>query len=113
MIEYYFDENIDGPVARGLRRRGINVLTAQDDGHRQTDDRVSLDRALSLSRVMFSQDEDMVLEAVRRQRTGESFAGLVFAPIRLPFRKYIDDLELIASVMTLAELTNMIIYLPL
>jgi hypothetical protein len=47
MIDFYFDENIDGPVAKGLRRRGVNVLTAQDDGHRQTDDRVLLGRALS------------------------------------------------------------------
>jgi hypothetical protein len=66
-----------------------------------------------MSRVMFSQDEDMVIEAVRRQRTGESFAGLVFAPIKLPFRKYIDDLELIASAMTVAELANAVMYLPL
>ncbi len=113
MIALYFDENSDRPIARGLRKRGVDVLTAQEDHRRHTPDPILLDRALDLNRVMYSQDVDMVVEAVRRLRAGEPFAGLVYAAKDLPYQKSIDDLELIAKAMDNAAMENLIINLPL
>jgi len=65
-------------ITAGLRLRGVDVLTAQDDGRRHVPDNVLLDRAADLLRVLFSQDEDLLAEATRRQREGIAFAGVVY-----------------------------------
>jgi predicted nuclease of predicted toxin-antitoxin system len=73
------DENVHGAITRGLRKRGIDVRTAQGDLPPGTSDPHVLDRATTLGRVLFSQDDDLLREAARRQQTGEPFAGVIFA----------------------------------
>jgi hypothetical protein len=63
----------------GLRLRGVEVLTAQEDGTSRLADPDLLNRATELGRVLFSQDEDLLREATLRQRQGTSFAGAVCA----------------------------------
>jgi len=53
------DVHIRRAITEGLRRRDVDVLTAQDDGSDRLPDAELLDRALALSRVVFSQDEDI------------------------------------------------------
>ena len=93
-VALYMDENVHAAVTKTLRLRGIDVLTAQEDGHAQTPDPVILDRALALGRVVFSQDQDFLIEAARRQATGEPFAGVVYAHQRyVSIADCITDLE--------------------
>ena len=53
---YYMDERVPSAVTRGLRLRGIDVLTVQEDGFDNTDDPLILDQALSLGRLMFTRE---------------------------------------------------------
>lgn len=69
-IAFYFDEHVPRAVALGLRLRGIDVLTVQDDERIGIADSPLLDRATELGRPLFSQDEDLVAEARRRQKEG-------------------------------------------
>lgn len=78
-LRFYMDVNVPAAITKGVRARGVDVLTAQEDGTRQLPDPGLLDRALALGREMFTQDTDFLREAARRQQTGESFAGLVYA----------------------------------
>jgi predicted nuclease of predicted toxin-antitoxin system len=78
-ISFYMDEHVHRAITVGLRLRGVDVLTAQEDGRRQTTDDVLLDRATELQRVLFSQDEDLLAEATVRQEQGIGFAGVVCA----------------------------------
>jgi hypothetical protein len=55
-IALYLDENMPRAIAIGLRLRGVDVLTAQEDNRRKTDDSILLDRAGALGRVMVSFD---------------------------------------------------------
>jgi hypothetical protein len=113
-IAYYMDEHVAGAITRGLRRRGIDVITVQEDGRRKTDDPIILDRALALGRVVFSRDEDFLREAYRRQATGEPFAGVVYAHQQGPgIGQCIADLELIAHVYNPEDMANRVEYLPL
>lgn len=113
-LAFYMDEHVPRPITVGLRLRGVDVLTAQEDGHRETDDAALLDRAAELGRVMFSFDADMLREATRRQREEGSFAGLVFAhPTRISMGECIRDLEIMAKAGEPTDLTNQIVYLPL
>jgi len=74
-----FDEHVPRAVAHGLRLRGIDVLTVQDDDLRGIADSQLLDRATKLGRPLFSQDRDLVVEARRRQKEGIAFAGVIYA----------------------------------
>jgi hypothetical protein len=108
------DEHVPSAITEGLRRRGVDVLTAQEDSRSGVDDPILLDRATGLGRVLFTQDTDLLAEGTRRQRTGEAFAGVVYAhQVRVPMGRCIQDLELLAGASDPEELAGQVIYLPL
>ena len=113
-VALYFDHNVDRAVVQGLRLRGVEVLTAFEDGAHRLRDVSLLDRALVLGRVLFTTDVDFLVEARRRQREGQPFAGVVFArQSQVGIGTQIDDLELLAKVATPEELYNRVLYLPI
>ena len=113
-LRLYMDVHVRREVTEGLRWRGVDVLTAQEDGTAEFDDPVLLDRATELGRLLFSQDRDLLREAARRQETGEQFAGVVFArQLQVSIGQCIDDLELIAKVGAPEEFAGRVEYLPL
>jgi hypothetical protein len=108
------DAHVRGAVTRGLRQRGIDVLTAQEDDADDLDDPDLLDRATDLGRLLFTQDEDLLAEAARRQEQGMHFAGVVYAhQLKVPIGQCIEHLEIIALIGDPAEFTNRVEYLPL
>jgi hypothetical protein len=110
----YMDVQVPAAITDALRVRGVNVLTSQEDGTRRWDDPDVLDRAGALDRVTFTRDDDYVIEAVRRQRSGQFFAGVAYAhQLWVSIRQCIDDLELIALASEPGEFHNRIEYLPL
>ena len=114
-VALYMDEHVPGAITRGLRRRGVDVLTAQDDGHDATEDEIILDRAATLGRVIFTRDQDFLVIAQARQTNGIPFAGVVFAhQMGGPTHgECIDDLEAFASASELGEWADSVTYLPL
>ena len=52
-VAFYMDEHVPRAISVGLRLRGVDVLTAQEDGLRNTPDAVLLDRAAAIGRVIF------------------------------------------------------------
>lgn len=93
---------------------GIDVLTAQEDGAARLDDAALLDRAGVLQRLIFTQDDDFLIEAHRRQINGEYFVGVLYQHQQaMVIGKCIDDLEIIARISELEEYTNQVRYLPL
>ena len=64
------------PSLFALRLRGVDVLTAQEDGSRELGDAALVDRATTLGRIMFTRDDDLLREAAIRQKRGESFTGV-------------------------------------
>jgi hypothetical protein len=108
------DVHVKQAVADGLRQRGVDVLTAQQDGMTWLIDSDLLDRATSLSRVLFSQDDDLLREATERQRNGVPFAGVVYAhQLAITVGRTMRDLELLAQVYEPEDIANRVEYLPL
>jgi len=108
------DEHVSRAITVGLRRRGLDVLTAQEDGRSSAPDEVILDRASELGRVLFSQDDALLVEANRRQKTSLPFSGVIYGhQLHLTIGEAIDDLEIIAKATTAEELTNQVLFLPL
>ena len=108
------DVHVPRPITRGLRKRGADVLIAQEDGTARWEDPQLLDRAGELGRVIFSQDEDLLIEAARRQRHGIHFSGLIYAPqLELSIGQFIEELELLAKAGHPDDFTNRVQYLPM
>lgn len=108
------DEHVPRAVTVGLRLRGVDVLTAQEDGRRNTPDEVLLNRATELGRVMFSHDSDMLIEARQRQQRQQFFTGVIYGhQQRVTIGMCVNDLELIAKAAEPIDLANMVQYLPL
>ncbi len=114
MIFLYTDENVLGGITDGLQSRSVDVLRVQDDGLMGASDPRVLQRATELDRVLFSQDDDLLREAVKRQRKNVAFPGVIYAhQLDVSVGQCIDDLELIAKVCEPEEFANTITYLPL
>jgi predicted nuclease of predicted toxin-antitoxin system len=80
----------------------------------EMDDPELLDRVMMLRRVIFTQDEDFLIEARRRQETGEPFAGVVYAhQLNVTIGQCVADLELIAKIYEPEDMANRVEYLPL
>lgn len=108
------DVHVRRAVTEGLRLRGIDVLTAQEDGRRRLADPLLLDRAGELNRLLFTQDDDLLREAKLRQQSGIEFAGIVYAhQLNISIGECVDDLEIIAGASELSEWVNRVEYLPL
>jgi len=108
------DVHVRRAITEALRVRGVDVLTAQIDGAARLSDPQLLDRAMNLDRVLFSQDEDLLAEATRRQRAGEAFAGVIYAhQLRVNIGRCVTDLELIAEATEPDDWRNRLEYLPL
>jgi hypothetical protein len=101
------DEHVPRAITEGLKIRGIDVLTVQEDGLRGISDKELLDRANLLGRVLFSQ-------ARRRQGNNEFFSGLIYAhPLKITIGRCIEELELLAKILEPEDFYNQIIFLPL
>jgi len=108
------DVHIPSAITDQLRLRGIDVLTAQEDGARELSDPDLLDRASELGRILFTQDTDLLVEASVRQRTGRGFIGVVYAPQRgVTVGQCVAELEMIAKAGEGAEWITRVEYLPL
>jgi predicted nuclease of predicted toxin-antitoxin system len=108
------DVHVRRAVTDGLRLRGVDVLTAQQDGASQLGDPELLNRATSLGRLLFTQDEDLLREAKRRQQTGEKFTGVVYAhQLNITIGECITDLVLIADSTDQNQWINRVMFLPL
>jgi Domain of unknown function (DUF5615) len=114
VLRLYMDVHVKAAITAGLRRRGINVVTAQEDGGTRLEDAALLERATALQRVLFSQDDDLLAIARARQTRGVFFAGLIYGhQLAATVGRYVLDLDVVCRVLDPEDLANRIEYLPL
>lgn len=108
------DVHLPSAITRGLLLRGVDVMTAQMDGTTRLPDPALLDRAAERGRVLFGQDEDLLTEATIRQRTGRSFAGVVYGhQLDITIGQCVADLEMLAQCGAPEDFANRVEFLPL
>lgn len=113
-VRLYFDVHVPNAIVDGLRLRGVDVVTAQEDGAAEFEDPPLLDRATELQRILVTQDEDFLQEASRRHRAGETFFGIVYAhQLYVTIGECVTDLEIIAKDSEPEEWIGHLEYLPL
>jgi len=114
VLRLYMDVHVKAAITAGLRRRGIDVVTAQEDGGTRLEDGALLERATALQRVLFSQDDDLLAVARTRQTAGVFFAGRIYGhQLAATVGKYVLDLEVVCQVLNPEDIANRIEYLPL
>ena len=112
-VPLYMDVHVKSAISNGLRQRGIDVLTAQEDGQGVTSDEELLQRAHALGRLLFTQDDDFLVIAQEWQSSGRSFAGITYAhQLGITVGQAVSLLHLVCKVMTVDELRNTILFLP-
>jgi hypothetical protein len=112
-VAFYMDVHVPQPITDQLRRRGIDVLTAIEDGWAEREDDELLERARELDRVIFTQDIRFKALAQDWQRQGRPFAGLLFGhQLGGTIGQFVQDLELIAKASEPDEWHNVVEYLP-
>jgi hypothetical protein len=113
-IALYMDHQVPRAITVGLRLRGIDVLTAYEDGASELGDAALLDRASELGRLLFTRDDDLLVEAAKRQKEDIPFGGVVYAhQLRAPIGVCIEDLEIVAMAGEKQDVMNAVVFLPL
>ncbi len=112
-ISLYMDQNVPRSITVGLRLKEVEVISAYEDGSSSMSDAELLDRASELCRVIFTQDDDFLVEAARRQQEGIFFRGIIYAhQLCISIRDCIDGLEIIAKAGEPEDMFNVVQFLP-
>lgn len=107
-IRFYFDQHIPGAVARGLRRRGVEVLTAQEAGRCGDTDLEQLEFAYANEYVIVTFDSDFLALAA----SGALYSGVAFCPsTKYTIGELIYALLLVHDVLDIDDMRNHIEFL--
>ena len=106
-IRLYTDEHVPAAVVKGLRRRGIDVLSTQEAGMLGASDEQQLDLADSQGRVIFTQDDDFL----RLHAQGVSHNGIVYTHQQTSIGEIIRGLMLVCQVLEASEMRNHVEFL--
>jgi hypothetical protein len=102
MLSGYADEHVKAAIVTGLRRRGMDVVTAQDRNQRQVDDSVLLETAAAEGRLLLTNDTDFLRIHSEWMQSGRHHAGIVFWRQDLPIGRAVSG-TLQYALNTLAE----------
>ncbi len=106
-IRFYTDEHVSRAVIRGLRQRGLDVLTVADAGMMAATDEAHLALALDLGRVLFTQDADFL----RLAASNTPHAGIAYARQHTSVGAIIQGLMLVYQLLTTEDMFGHIEYL--
>lgn len=116
MLAFLADENFDGDIVAGVRRRlpKIDFVRVQDVGLTRAGDPVILAWAADAGRLLLTHDVATVTKDVyERAGDGLPMPGVVEVPWRLPVARAIEEILLLAECSREGEWEGQIIYLPL
>jgi predicted nuclease of predicted toxin-antitoxin system len=106
-IKYYTDEHVALAVIRGLRRRGIDVVSAIDAAMGGAADLEHVEFACQQERVLFTQDADFL----RLHASGLRHTGIVYARQGMPIGEMIRGLVLIQQVLDTEDMQDFVEFL--
>ena len=106
-IKFYTDEHVSKAVVRGLRQRGVDVLTVPEAGLLGASDQEHLERARTEGRVIFTQDADFL----KLHAAGRAQAGIVSAPQHASVGDIIRGLMLVFQVLDAEDMQGQVEYL--
>lgn len=116
MLRFAADENFNGNIVRGLRRRepALDIVRVQDAGLSGADDPAVLEWAASQGRVVITHDvSTLTRHAFDRVAAGRLMPGVFEVDSSAAIGQVIDDLLLLAECSLEGEWEGQVRYLPL
>ena len=113
-LTLYADHHVKLAIVEGLRRRGLDVVTALEDGADRLPDELLLARATELGRVLISADKDFLGITARWWAGSRRYAGVIrIRRGQADVGRLIEDIALTAESYTAEEMANRLVYVPL
>jgi predicted nuclease of predicted toxin-antitoxin system len=106
-LRYFTDEHVATAIARGLDKRGVDVLTVAEAGLLGSDDTDLLAFAQDEQRVIVTQDQDFLRIAARE----DDHPGIVYVSHGRSIGEMIRLLDLLAQVSDAIEMNGRVEYL--
>ncbi|WP_207692421.1 DUF5615 family PIN-like protein [Desulfonema limicola] len=106
-IRFYLDEHVSKSVAKGLKNRGVDIITVVEAGLRGATDEEHMKKAKSEKRVIFTQDDDFL----RLHAIGNEHSGIVYAHQGKAIGALISGLMLIYQALDAEDMINHVEYL--
>jgi predicted nuclease of predicted toxin-antitoxin system len=116
MLPLIADEDFNGRIVRGIRRRvaTLDLVRVQNIGRMGADDAELLEWAAREGRVLVTHDANtMTRHAYARVAAGEPMAGVIVAAQALPIGAIIEDLVMIVECTETDDWHGQVIFLPL
>ncbi|HTG15555.1 MAG TPA: DUF5615 family PIN-like protein [Blastocatellia bacterium] len=115
-VKYLFDEDLNGRIVRGVRRRipDLDSRTVQEADLPEASDPAVLDWAATQGRVVITHDHRTMRPCAEdRLKAGLPMSGLILVRQAAASGQVIDDLVLVAEASTAEEWEGTIAFLPL
>ena len=101
-------------MTASLRSRGLDVLTAQEDGCMTLTDPELLDRVTAQGRILVTYDADFLALAGERLAQQVDFSTIIRVSAAFGVTsEIVDDIQLIAESIAADEAQNRVFYVPL
>ena len=107
--KFYADENVPLAVSKALKKRGIDVLTAQESEMLQKEDNAQLSFALSEKRAIITHDSDFLKLAAKEK---SNHNGILFFTKHVSIGQAIEEIEQVHLAYNAEELCRIILFLP-
>jgi predicted nuclease of predicted toxin-antitoxin system len=111
-MRLYTNESVPVAIAEGLRRRGVDVVSARDAGNLGLTDKQQLAYAHSLNMVLFTHDDDFLKITHELSAAGQSHSGIIYVhQQKLGIGESIRRLKVITELLTEDDFLNHIEFL--
>jgi len=107
LLRFYLDEHIPTAVAKGLQRRGVEVMTLVEADRLGASDEEHLTFARGEHRVIVTHDDDFLRLAAK----GASHAGIVYIPRRRAVGEMIRGLIVLTRTFSAEEMQDHVEFL--
>jgi uncharacterized protein with PIN domain len=113
VIRLHADENVDARIIRGLRLRGIDILSVVEARMIGKSDTEQLTFASSEGRVLLTSDQDFVELHSRWLQQGKQHAGIIYySQYHVSIGTCIWGVKLIIDLLSSEEMKNHLEFIP-
>lgn len=109
-LNFYADENVPIAVSKGLKRRGINILTVQEVKLLSKNDWEQLKYASQQQRVIITHDSDF-LTLIRKEKIEHQ--GILFFTRQVGIGEAVEEIERIWLTYSAEDLQGAVLFLPM
>jgi hypothetical protein len=111
-LRLYADECVDGRIVAGIRRRGVDIVSAHEEGLLSASDQRHLDRASELGRAIITADQDFLAIVHDVLTRGLTFPGLFYIQQGTPIGEAVRNIVDAAEILEPHDLENWVEWIP-